>query len=147
MYYRLVPIKPIDGVGPQGWSLRLPCTIGRSTESQVCIDDESISRLHCQLFLNPDESFQVRDLNSMNGTFVNGDRIKKVHSLSPGDALQVGTIILRVEYSSDTDPGKPPPKRVTSPTNVTQPMKVLRPEQFAQNKPMEPAKKWWEFWK
>lgn len=147
MYYKLVPLKPIDGVSSQGWNLHFPANIGRSSDSQVCIDDESISRAHCQLFLGSDESLQVRDLNSLNGTYVNGEKIKKVHSLYPGDVIQVGSITLRVDYASDTDPGKPPLKKVTSHTNVTQPMKVVRPESMTQNVSTEPDKKWWEFWK
>jgi predicted component of type VI protein secretion system len=147
MYYRLVPEKPILGVGPQGWSLKLPATIGRSGDTDVCIDDESISRSHCQLFLGSDESLQVRDLNSLNGTFVNGERIKKVHSLFPGDVVQVGSAFLRVEYASDTDPGKPPPRRQASQTSVTQPMKAPSPERYLEARPPQPAKRWWEFWK
>lgn len=147
MYYKLIPNNPIPGVGPQGWSIKPPCTVGRSVDSQVCIDDESISRSHCQLFLGPDESLQVRDLGSLNGTYVNGEKIRKVHSLSTGDSLQVGSIIVRVEYASDTNPGIQPSKQVSSPTRVTQPMKILRPEQLAHQPPSEPDKKWWEFWK
>jgi FHA domain len=147
MYYRLVPITNIKGVSAQGWNLSLPCNLGRNSDSQVCIEDESISRSHCQLFLSPDESLQVRDLGSLNGTYVNGDRINRVHSLVPGDALQVGSIILQVEYGSDTDPGKPPPKRTNYSTNETQPMKAIKTEQFTKIKIEEPTKKWWEFWK
>lgn len=147
MYYKLVPQKPIQGVGYQGWNLKLPATVGRSADSQVCVDDESISRAHCQLFLGSDESLQVRDLDSLNGTFVNGEKIKKVHSLFPGDVIQIGSISLRVDYASDTDPGKPPPKRVTSHNSVTQPMKAVRPEDLPVFKQSEPTKKWWEFWK
>lgn len=146
MYYRLVPLKPIDGIGQQGWNIQLPANIGRSAESQVCIDDESISRSHCQLFLSTDESLQVRDLNSLNGTYINGEKIKKVHSLYPGDVIQIGSITLRVEYASDTDPGRPPLQRATSANRATQPMKTVHVEQILPND-VEPPKKWWEFWK
>lgn len=147
MYYRLVSEKPIQGVGYQRWNLKLPATIGRSGDSSVCIDDDSISRAHCQLFLGSDESLQVRDLNSLNGTFVNGERIKRVHSLFPGDVIQAGAVFLRIEYASDTDPGKPLPKRASPSNNVTQPLKTAWAEQAREMKSPESPKRWWEFWK
>jgi pSer/pThr/pTyr-binding forkhead associated (FHA) protein len=97
--------------------------------------------------LGPDEGVQIRDLGSLNGTYVNGERIKGIHSLVPGDALQIGSVSVRIEYASDTDPGKPPPKRVSAPNNATQPMKVIPPEKFTMHEVVEPEKKWWEFWK
>jgi predicted component of type VI protein secretion system len=147
MYYRLVTEKPILGAGNLSWTLKLPATIGRSSDADVCVEDESISRSHCQLFLGNDESLQVRDLNSLNGTFVNGERIRKVHSLFPGDVIQVGAAFLRIEYASDTDPGKPPAKRRSAQNNVTQPMKAHRFEEAAAITPPDSSKRWWEFWK
>lgn len=147
MYYRLVPDNPIAGIGPQGWNLSLPCTVGRNPDLQICIDEDSISRSHCQLLLGPDEGVQIRDLGSLNGTYVNGERIKGIHSLVPGDSLQIGSVSVRIEYASDTDPGKPPPKRVSAPNNATQPMKVIQPDKFTMHEVVEPEKKWWEFWK
>lgn len=147
MYYRLVPEKPIQGVGRQGWNLKLPATIGRGADSHVCVDDEAISRVHCQLFLSGDESLKIRDLNSLNGTYVNGEKVRNVHSLFPGDVIQVGAVFLRIEYASDTDPGKPPPKRTSSQNRVTQPLQVTRHEEAPGKMSTERVRKWWEFWK
>ena len=142
MYYRLVSLDEVHG-----WNLRLPAVIGRSVDAQVCIDDASISRSHSQLLLGPDEALQIRDMGSMNGTYVNGERIKAIHSLIPGDLIQIGSVTLKVEYASDTDPGLQPPRVRTSNMNTTQPMKTVSKPTFTMHEMAEPARKWWEFWK
>ncbi len=144
MYYRLVRINTAKGGNAQSWVLNLPAIVGRGEEASVCIDDESISRSHCQLLLGPDECLVVRDHGSTNGTYVNGDRITQMHSLVPGDALQLGSVTLTVEYTSDTDPGRPPLKRVT--TSTTQPMRTI-PKPIVRQEVAQPSKRWWEFWK
>ncbi len=126
MLYRLVLATSESRGGADGWNLHLPATIGRNPEHEVSIDDASISRSHCQILLGPDESLQVRDLGSMNGTYVNGARIQKIHSLAPGDVLQLGALSLRIEYSSDTDPGNQVKKKpLSGGVKTTQPMKTI----------------------
>jgi DNA segregation ATPase FtsK/SpoIIIE, S-DNA-T family len=147
MYYRLIRINTAKANDTQSWTLTLPATIGRGEDATVSIDDESISRSHCQLRLGPDESLVVKDLGSTNGTFVNGDRIKQTHSLVPGDALQVGAITLLVEYASDTDPGSPVKKKTPVSTATTQPMRTLPPQFPIKQEAQKPTKQWWEFWK
>jgi pSer/pThr/pTyr-binding forkhead associated (FHA) protein len=145
MYYRLIRINTAQGGKSQSWVLSLPAIVGRGEEASVCIDDESISRSHCQLYLGPDECLVVRDHGSTNGTYVNGDRITQTHSLVPGDALQLGSVTLMVEYSSDPDPGLTPKKRVS--TTATQPMRTI-PKPIVRQAPVqESTKRWWEFWK
>ena len=73
-------------------------TIGRSTGAEFMLDAGLVSRLHCQLSASGD-ALRVKDLDSTNGTFVNGERITSAQ-LQPGDRLGVG----RVEFSvSRTD--------------------------------------------
>jgi len=71
---------------------RLPAgsvkTIGRSTSAQFIVDVALVSRLHCQLTAAAD-SIEVKDLDSTNGTFVNGKRVQTAQ-LSAGDTLGVG---------------------------------------------------------
>jgi pSer/pThr/pTyr-binding forkhead associated (FHA) protein len=146
MFYQLVPSES-ESHQNGSWRLTLPATIGRGSESTICIDDESISRVHCQLSLATDESLQVRDLGSTNGTYVNGNRIRQHHSLFPGDVLQLGSLSLKVEYSSDTDPGPMPRKPRTPSQRSTQPIKTMESSTFTMHEVSEPAKRWWEFWK
>jgi len=57
------------------------------------VDAALVSRVHCRVTAMPDGTLEVRDLQSTNGTFVNGDRIDNV-VLSSGDRLQVGRVEL-----------------------------------------------------
>jgi sulfite reductase (NADPH) flavoprotein alpha-component len=67
----------------------LPITIGRSTElSTIVIQDRAISRQHARLELE-DYHLILRDLNSANGTMVNGERIQRV-ALKSGDLINIG---------------------------------------------------------
>lgn len=72
-------------------------TIGRSTGAEFIVDAALVSRLHCQLTAT-DSSLQVKDLDSTNGTFVNGARVQ-VAELHDGDRLSVGRVDLMVSRS------------------------------------------------
>ncbi|HKY44104.1 MAG TPA: FHA domain-containing serine/threonine-protein kinase [Pyrinomonadaceae bacterium] len=73
--------------------------IGRNPEAHLCLpDDRFFSRNHCLLEMNPPHSF-LRDLNSTNGTFVNGQRVKYAY-LKNGDRVQCGETILVVEVTT-----------------------------------------------
>lgn len=74
--------------------------IGRNRDAHLCLpDDRYFSRNHCLLEINPPRSF-LRDLNSTNGTFVNGRRVINA-SLNDGDRIQCGETILVVEVTTD----------------------------------------------
>jgi pSer/pThr/pTyr-binding forkhead associated (FHA) protein len=65
-------------------------TVGRHHDSDVVIDDPSISRRHAEITYSGDGYF-VSDLGSKNGTFVNQDNIgKSQHSLVDGDEITFG---------------------------------------------------------
>jgi pSer/pThr/pTyr-binding forkhead associated (FHA) protein len=63
-------------------------TIGRSPESDVFLDDITVSRRHAEL-RRTGGRFELRDLGSLNGTYVNRERVDAV-SLSSGDEVQIG---------------------------------------------------------
>jgi pSer/pThr/pTyr-binding forkhead associated (FHA) protein len=69
-------------------------TIGRSTGAEFMLDAPMVSRLHCQLSATED-TIQVKDLDSTNGTFVNGKRITSA-KIQAGDRLRVGRVELRI---------------------------------------------------
>lgn len=72
-------------------------TIGRSTGAELILDAPMVSRLHCRLEAH-DETLEVVDLESTNGTYVNGLRVTRAH-LIPGDRLKVGRVELQVGRS------------------------------------------------
>jgi signal transduction histidine kinase len=79
----------------QGTRFRLDdpaVTIGRGTTNAVQLHDTEVSREHAQL-TRRGNVFHIRDLNSSNGTFVNGKPIKE-HELASGDQLQLGRTLL-----------------------------------------------------
>ena len=51
-------------------------TIGRATGADFIVDAPLVSRVHCRLTALPGGDLEVRDLNSTNGTFVNGERVE-----------------------------------------------------------------------
>lgn len=69
-------------------------TIGRSSGAEFIVDAAMVSRLHCQLTAGAAE-LEVLDLDSTNGTLVNGQRVKRA-SLKEGDKLGVGRVELIV---------------------------------------------------
>ena len=68
-------------------------TLGRATGADFIVEAALVSRVHCRLTALPGGQLEVRDLESTNGTFVNGKRID-VAQLAAGDRLQVGRIEL-----------------------------------------------------
>jgi pSer/pThr/pTyr-binding forkhead associated (FHA) protein len=68
-------------------------TVGRATGADFIVDAPLVSRVHCRLTVAPDGTLEVRDLESTNGTFVNGKRIERAR-LKSGDRLGVGRIEL-----------------------------------------------------
>ena len=70
-------------------------TIGRSIErNDVVVNDEKVSRNHLQLIVDDQGDFSVVDLNSTNGTFVNGHRITGETKLKVTDELRIGNTVL-----------------------------------------------------
>ncbi|MGE3274495.1 MAG: FHA domain-containing protein [Vicinamibacterales bacterium] len=68
-------------------------TVGRAARADFVVDAALVSRLHCRLTLDAAGALQVEDLDSTNGTWVNGTRVTRA-PLAEGDTLTVG----RVEF-------------------------------------------------
>src|SRR5258706_15662181 len=95
--------------------------IGRSNDAHLYLpDDRFFSRHHCILEIAPPQCF-LRDLGSLNGTFVNGSRVETAH-LKNGDRIQGGETVLEVEVAADYDNFGPPSQRThhsTEPSLIT----------------------------
>jgi two-component system cell cycle response regulator len=72
---------------------RDPIQIGRSVECQIRLEDDSVSRLHCQVLPGKDGVVLV-DQDSTNGTYVNSTAVSARH-LRDGDRVQVGRSIFK----------------------------------------------------
>jgi len=67
-------------------------TVGRSPESQIFLDDVTVSRQHAEIFRREQHAakgFRIRDAGSLNGTYVNRVRVDSV-DLRNGDEIQIG---------------------------------------------------------
>ena len=70
--------------------LERPVTLaGRHPESDIFLDDITVSRRHAELRREDDGKVVLRDLGSLNGTYVNRERIEE-QVLSAGDEVQIG---------------------------------------------------------
>lgn len=63
-------------------------SIGRSPDNAVVIDNPAVSHYHARVF-NEEGRLMLEDFGSLNGTFVNGQRVKMV-GLKPGDSVTIG---------------------------------------------------------
>jgi DNA-binding winged helix-turn-helix (wHTH) protein len=78
---------------------------GRDEGCGVRLDEPSVSRRHAR-FLVQDESVTVEDLNSTNGTLVNGKRKPGAVALRPGDTIKIGSIKARLDAPHASGSGK-----------------------------------------
>jgi pSer/pThr/pTyr-binding forkhead associated (FHA) protein len=80
---------------------RFPFVIGRRTNSDCSLPWPFVSRRHCQ-FTRTGDQVLVQDLESFNGTFVNGKRASSPLPVQDGDELRLGPCALRVSMLDDT---------------------------------------------
>ena len=76
-----------------------PFRIGRREGFDLCIPCRNVSSLHAEI-LEREDGLWIYDLNSTNGTFVNGERITKKARIEQGDRLKIGSCSFEVECSS-----------------------------------------------
>jgi len=80
-------------VSPRG------CVLGRSTKCGGFLPSDRVSRQHARVFRDPFGRWVIEDLQSRNGTWVNGQQVS-AHVLLPGDATEIGPFRLRLEQPS-----------------------------------------------
>lgn len=90
-------------------------TVGRIEDNTFPITDPSVSSHHCEVLLKGSEVV-VRDLNSTNGSYINGERITEA-TLKPGQVLRLGQVELRLETDA---PAAAAAKKTTDATMVMQ---------------------------
>lgn len=95
---RLVVLSAPHGEPPAGTSFPLDAltTLGRDVNNAIVIDDPFASAEHTVLTFRG-RAWYVEDLESTNGTFVNGVPVERVAPLGFGDELQVGEVRFRLD--------------------------------------------------
>jgi len=69
--------------------------IGRSSELDMVLVEDMVSRKHARIVVNATGQITIEDLGSTNGTFVNGEKVKQA-ALKEGDRILIGTSILKL---------------------------------------------------
>ncbi|MGI9517683.1 MAG: FHA domain-containing protein [Pirellulaceae bacterium] len=80
-------------------ALNLPTTIGRGRDAGLTLPHPLVSRQHCELY-EQDGMLHVRDLKSLNGTYVNSQRIEASAVLKPEQLLTIGNVTFRAVYTA-----------------------------------------------
>ena len=79
-------------------------TIGRVEDNTFQIAEPSVSSHHCEVLLRGSDVV-VRDLNSTNGTYINGEKVTE-NVIKPGQILRLGQIEMRLETDAPAAPAK-----------------------------------------
>jgi len=70
-------------------------SVGRGSTNMLIIDDVSVSRMHSEIIRNRSGGYSVSDLDSLNGTHINGKKIAGVGQVNPGDEIKFGEVTMR----------------------------------------------------
>ena len=116
--------------GQQAIELRPVNSLGRHPNNTIQLLDKIVSKEHCILELR-DGQFLLRDLGSLNGTFVNGERVRGEQFLRHGDEIALGST--RARYDDGSGVMNMPPLAMS-------PGAVLQPHNLPQNNP--PSSSW-----
>ena len=92
---QLVVREPIELSG-KAWALAGEVSIGRAAGCQVTIDDTYASQIHARIF-NRDNQWQIEDLGSTNGTWLNRHKVAGPMVIKPGDVVQIGNTVMEMQ--------------------------------------------------
>ncbi|HUA64686.1 MAG TPA: FHA domain-containing protein [Alphaproteobacteria bacterium] len=106
-------------------------TVGRVEENAFQIAEPSVSSRHCEILLRGGDVV-IKDLNSTNGTFINGEKISEA-VLKPGQTLRLGNVELKLDTpgappsapsAAPSAPAAPPAAPAPAPSTKKEPVKV-----------------------
>ena len=92
-------------------------TVGRVDDNTFQIAEASVSSHHCEILLKDGQVF-IKDLNSTNGTFIEGNQITE-GVLKPGQKLRLGKVELKLEGETAADPKKQVEQTLVMPKGVS----------------------------
>jgi adenylate cyclase len=118
--------------GQQAIELRPINSLGRHPNNSIQLLDKIVSKEHC-ILEQRDGHFVLRDLGSLNGTYINGERVRGEQTLKHGDEIALGSTRARFDDGS----GVPLPPPAIGPGAVQQPAQPMPQSQWQQ--PMPPS--------
>lgn len=92
---QLVVLEPVELFGSV-FPLDTEASIGRAAGCQITLDDTYSSQIHARVF-SRDGAWQVEDLGSTNGTWLNRQKVSGPMVIKPGDRLQIGNTVLEMQ--------------------------------------------------
>jgi pSer/pThr/pTyr-binding forkhead associated (FHA) protein len=119
-------------------NLRLPTVVGRGKESTLIVPHALVSRKHCEIFERAGILI-VRDLDSLNGTYINNYRIKGEQPLHPGELLTLGNVTFRAVYGNLDEAQAP--DDITKGSSTTTPVDLNKTVPVDQSKAVPAAQK------
>ncbi|HEY1098608.1 MAG TPA: FHA domain-containing protein [Myxococcota bacterium] len=96
-------LKVVDGLST---GIEIPLrqngtiSVGRAADADGVIEDGLCSGKHFEVVWSETDGIQVRDLGSLNGVFVNGERVREPRRIKRGDFVQAGSTLMEVAVAS-----------------------------------------------
>jgi predicted component of type VI protein secretion system len=122
-------------------ALSAPLVVGRGEESEIVLDDPRVSRRHVRISPHGGTAV-VEDLQSSNGTFVNGNELYAPATVGPGDDILVGVTVLEVrtvaQIAAQPSAVRPVPQAIAAEPTVPPPPPVQQQAAPAQAAPQGP---------
>ena len=112
-----MPILSVRSGPKQGTEYTLQQTkvvVGRGSTADLALADASVSRHHAVIARENDQ-WGIKDLDSANGTFVNGRRISQRVPLAAGDSVRLGSVLLKFDDAAAAPAAPPPEPRPAKP--------------------------------
>jgi HD-GYP domain-containing protein (c-di-GMP phosphodiesterase class II) len=106
---RILRLRGISGATKgKVWESDSILRAGRLASLEIVLEDSSVSRRHAEVRLGNDGHWYARDLESTNGTYINGARVGGVEQLiKPRDVVQFGKVAMLAEFIDATIEGPP----------------------------------------
>ena len=80
-----------------------PNVIGRTGDADICIDRTEVSRCHARITVQGTTA-TIEDLDSKNGTYLNGERLDRTTLLANGDEIWIGRSVARFRFLIEGEP-------------------------------------------
>ena len=90
----LVVVEPVEVAG-RTFPLIGEMSIGRAAGCQITLDDTYASQIHARVFAR-DNQWQIEDLGSTNGTWLNRHKVAGSMVMKPGDVVQIGNTVMEL---------------------------------------------------